>query len=150
MMIVTGRSAKDDPKDAAALCRDRGDRAVQCCISEWNRLCPQYPLTNVTEVIHRKRWLFFGPDVCCLEQNGGCGQISRVTFGINRRLTARALRRQGNLPIIMLNCWICWNCGATQVRGWSNHIAIDVSRDCVVQFPHITPVTPHVYCCPLP
>jgi hypothetical protein len=134
----------------ATLLRDHGEQAIQCCINTWNQLCPLYPLTNLTEVIHRKRWLFLGPDVVTLEQNGRCGQISRIVFGINRRLTAKALRKYTDPPLIIVNCWICWNCGASRVRGWPSRIVVDVVKDCVAQFPDVVPATPHVYCCPLP
>jgi hypothetical protein len=146
---MTGES-EDDYRKLAEVLRDDGGQAIQCCVNSWNQLCPQYPLTNTTEVIHRKRWLFSGSDVVALEQNRDCGQISRIAFGINKRLTAKAFRKHRNLPLVVVNCWICWNCGATRVRGWSNRIAVDIARDCIVQFPRIIPATPHVHCCPLP
>jgi hypothetical protein len=148
--IMTGEGEGDHPKDLAALLKEHGEQAIQCCIDTWNQLCPQYPLTNVTEVTRRKRWLFFGSDVVALEQDGSCGQISKIAFGINKRLTAKALRKHRDSPLIIVNCWICWDCGAEQVRGWSSHIVVDVVRGCVAQFPDITPSTPHVHCCPLP
>ncbi len=147
---MTGGSVENCPENVRMLLRDHGDQAIQCCINAWNQLCPDYPLTNTTEVMHRKRWLFFGPDIVDLEQGGDCGQISRIAFGLNGRLTARAFRKHRDLPSVIVNCWIHWNCGETCVRGWSKHIAVDVMKDCVAQFPDVIPATPHVHCCPLP
>lgn len=151
LLIVTGEIAGNYPKDLAVLLKDYGGHAVQCCINAWNQLCPQCPLTNTTEVVNRKRWLFSGPDAVTLEQSADCGQISKIVLGINRRLTAKALRRGGDLPLIVVDCWIYWNCGTEQVRGWRpSCIVVDVAKGCVVRFPDIVPATPHVHFCPLP
>ena len=125
--------------------KEYGEQAIQCCIDSWNRLCPQYPLTNVTAAKRRKRWSFVGPDVVTLEQAGDCGQISRITFGINGYASRSALRKRAEPPKITVNCWIHWNCEITRVRGWSDRIVVDIEKDCVVQFPNVVPMTPHIH-----
>ncbi len=140
----------DYPKDSATLIQHYGERAIQCCIDSWNQLYSQYPLSNLTEVLRRKKRLFYSSDVTVLEQGETPGRISRISFGINKRLTARALRRDGDSLLIAVNYRIWWNCEGDQVRGWSDHIMVDVTKDCVTQFPEITPATAHFHCCPLP
>jgi hypothetical protein len=133
-----------------AMLKKYGEQAVQCCINTWNQLCPDYPLTNLKEVTHRKRWVLFGSDVYILEQNGPCGHISKIVFGVNRRHTAKALQRNEDLPLMTLNCWIWWNCGENWVRGWSNRIVVDLAKNRVVDSIYAIPITPHVHWCPLP
>ncbi len=137
-------------EELTALIRDHGDKAIRCCVDSWNELCPQHLLTNLTEVKHRKRWLFCGHDMTMLEEGGDYGEISKIAFEINEHLTSKALRRHKDSPVIILNCWIWWNFGKEQVHGWFNHITIDVIKDRVTQFPQIIPPTSHVHCCPLP
>ncbi len=137
-------------KGYAALLEEHGEQAVRCCIDTWNQLCPRYPLTNVAEVARRKRWAFFGPDIVTLEQGGECGQISEITFGVSRRLSRSGLRRSTDSLLIIVNYSVYWNCGGTRVRGWSGRIVVDVEKDCVVQFPDVISVTPHVHWHPLP
>jgi len=67
---MMGESEDDYSRKPAVVIRDHGGQAIQCCVHSWNQLCPQYPLTNTTEVMHRKRWLFSGSDVVIFEQNG--------------------------------------------------------------------------------
>ncbi len=149
-MALVKEGGVDYPKDAKTLIRDYGEQAIQCCIGEWNKLCPQYSLTNVTEVKHQKRRLFHTHDVAVLEEGGGPGQISRVAFEVNEHLTAKALRKHPDTPMIVLDCSIWWDWGTSQVHGWSSHIAVDVTKGHVTEFPEITPAAPHFYCCPLP
>ena len=149
MGLVEGGVA-DHPKDSATLIQHYGEQAIQCCIDSWNQLCSMYPLSNVTEVVRRKRWLFCGSDVNVLEQREADGQISRITFGINRGLTARALQKSTDSSPVVVNCWIWWNCEGEQVRGWSDYIVVDITKNCVLRFPEITPATAHFHCCPLP
>lgn len=133
-----------------AMHKKYSEQAVQCCISKWNQLCPDYPLTNVKEVTQRRRWILFGPDVFTFEQNGPCGHISKIVFGIDRKHATKALQRNGDLPLMTLNCRIWWNCGENRVRGWSNHIVVDLAENRVVNSIRVIPVTPHVHWCPLP
>ena len=142
---MTGESIVNNPKSYTALLEERDEQAIQCCINTWNQSCPQYPLMNTTEVAHRKRWFFSGSDVVTLEQTGECGHISRVTFGVNSRLTRSGLREHADSQLVTVNFWVSWNCESTRVRGWSDHIVVDVGEGRVVRFPEISAVTRHVH-----
>lgn len=135
--------------NAKKLIEDYGDQAIQCCVNEWNQLCSEHPLTNVTKIAHQKRWRFFGHDVAVLEEDGACGEICKIELEINQHLTAKAIRKHPDSPVIVLNCRTWWNCEEEKVHGWSYHIEIDVMKCCITQFPEIIPVTPHVYSYPL-
>ena len=138
-------------RDSAALIKDYGDKAIQCCISAWNELCPQHQLNNITEVMHGKRGIFHSHDVAILEEAGGYGQISKITFEVNGHLTAKYLRKYKDSPRIVVDCCTWWDCGdCKQTHGWSDHIVVDAMENCVTEFPEITPASPHFFCCPLP
>ena len=148
--MMAEESGVDYSKDHAVLLKNHTDQAIRCCINAWNQLCPQHPLTNLTKAVQRKRWWLFGSEVVVLEQSGDCGQISKITLGINKRHTRRTFRKYGDQLLMTVNCWICWNCGAERVRGWPDHIVVDVKGNCVVRFPDVARATPHVHWYPLP
>ena len=151
MIALTEGGGVDYSKNHSVFIRDHGEQAIQCCIDEWNKLCPQYQLTNMIEVMHRKRWLFHSHDVTVLKEGGGEGQISKIAFEVNEHLTAKALRKHKDSPIIVVDCCTWWDCGEChETHGWSKHITVDVMAGHVSDFPEITPAAPHFFCCPLP
>ena len=149
-MALMRESGTDYPRNAHALVEEYGDQAIQCCIDSWNQLCPDHPLTNLTQMDHRRRWLFCGHDVTSLKEDGVFGEISKIAFEVNQHLTAKALHKHPDSPVIILNCWTWWNYGKEQVHGWLNHIEVDVVNGNVALFPEIAPPTPHSHSYPLP
>jgi len=131
------------PKSNAMLLKDYHDQAIQCCINSWNQLCPSYPLAKVTEVTKQKRLGLFGSDVAFIVKSGNGEEISRIVFEINNRLTARAFRKHHESLLVIVDFRIWWNYDGYLVRGWLNHIMVDVVNNCVVNFPQITPTSPY-------
>lgn len=149
--MITLTEEGDYPGDYKALIRDYGEEAIRCCIDSWNGLCPQYQLTNVTEVIHKKRGLFHSHDIEILEEEGGYGQISKISFEVNQHLTSKAFRKHKDSPQIVVDCCTWWDCGkCRETHGWKNHITVDVMKGCVTDFPEVNPASPHLFCCPVP
>ena len=138
------------PRDAAALINLYEDEAIRCCIDSWNQLCSEHPLTNATEVAHRKRFRFCGHNVAMFRADEICGEISKVAFEANKHLTAKALKENPDLPVMVLNCWTWWRCESGNVRGWIGHIEIDVAKRCVTQFPEIHSAIHHLELWPVP
>ena len=147
---MTREVGTDYPKDVDTLIKDYGDEAIRCCISSWNQLCPHHPLTNVTEILHRNRYRFYGHDVSLLKEEGTRGEISEIAFDVNKHLTAKALRKHPDSPIVVLNCRTWWNYGTGEARGWTGHIEVDVAEGCVKKFPEVIPVTQHSDLWPIP
>lgn len=137
-------------KDHESLIKEYGDQAIKCCINSWNQLCPKHQIANLTEMEHRKRWLFCGHEVTSLKEEGASGEISKLILEVNEHLTKKALRKHPESSVIVLNCWTWWNYEKEQVHGWLDHIEVDVEKGCVTQFPEIAPPTPHVHVYPLP
>ena len=147
MIVLAKEGEIDYSKNPSAFIRDYSDQAIQCCIKSWNELCPEHQLTNLTEVTHRKKWIFFGHDIAILEECKEEGEISKIVFEINEYLTAKAIRKNPDSPVMVLNCWTWWNCEHHQVHGWMDRITVDVMNGCVTNFPEISPATPHVHFC---
>ena len=147
-MAKKGRT--DHTKYPATLIKEYGDQAIRCCISAWNQLCPQHQLTNLSDMVHEKPPLLCGHEVTSLKEEGTRGEISKIMFEVSQHLTKKALRKNPDLPVIVLNCWTWWNYGTEQVHGWPNHIEVDVEKGCVIKFPEIVPPTPRLYCDPCP
>jgi hypothetical protein len=141
---------KDYPKDPVTLIKEYGDQAIKCCINSWNQLCPQHQLTNLTDMIHEKHRLLLGHEVTSLKEDGTRGEISKLMLEVSQHLTKKALRKNPDSPVIVLNCWTWWNYEIEQVHGWSNHIEVDVKKGCVIEFPEIVPPTPHLHSYPCP
>jgi hypothetical protein len=136
---MTKGTAINDVRYGAVSLGDYGEKAIQCCINSWNRLYPQYSLKNLKKTATRKRWVFCGSNVVTVKEEGVCDQISKIVFGVNNRLTAK------DSSLVTVNCWIWWNCEGKSVRGWLEHIIVDIDKDRVVKFPNITPAISHIH-----
>ena len=148
MGLVEERFA-DYTEGSAVVSLNYGHEAIQCCIDSWNRLCSLHPLVNVTEAVQRRKWLVCGPKVTILKQGEELGEISKITFNINRGLTGEIRRENKGSSPIVVDCVTWWNRADNQVRGWPNQIVVDTERNCVRQFPEIVPAESCLYCCPL-
>ncbi len=148
MGLVEERFA-DYAEGSAVASRHHGHEAIQCCIDSWNRLCSLHPLVNVIETVQRRKWLVCGPRVTVLKQGEELGEISKIAFSINGRLTEEIRQENRRLSLIVVDCVTWWNCEDNVVRGWPEQIVVDTERNCVIQFPEIVPAESCLYCYPL-
>ena len=139
----------DYTESSAIVAQHHGHEAIQCCIDSWNKLCSRHQLVNVTEAVQRRKWLVCGPRVTILKQGEELGEISKIAFSINRKLTAKVLQENKGLSLIVVSCLTWWNREDNEVRGWPDQIVVDTERNCVTQFPEIAPAKSCLYCYPL-
>jgi hypothetical protein len=130
-------------KDNEMLLKNCHERAIQCCIDSWNQICPEHPLSNITKVAKQKQWRLFNSGIAIVVKSGNKGDVSKIVFEINNKLTAKAFRKHHESQLVVVNCRIWWNYDGYLVRGWIDHIVVDAVNNKVVDFPQITPSFPY-------
>ena len=147
---LTANGKIEYPRKVSEFIKEYGDQAIKRCVDSWDQTSPQHQIKDLTNMAHGKRWWFCGGDTTFLSQNGICIEISKVAFEVNKHLTAKALRKHPESPVIVLAYWTWWNCGKKQVRGWCGHIEVNVETGRVIDLPGMSPATPHISLWPVP
>jgi hypothetical protein len=119
------------------------EQAIQCCIKTWNQFCSEYPIKSNYKITKKKRILSIGNDINIIDMANANGDISKISFSVDNRITMKSLRKNDDSPKIFVACRIWWNYDGYKVRGWLDHIEFDVSKDCITQFPQIRPIYPY-------